>query len=79
MSRVVWLLPAPVRTAHTATTGTFAGSIVASGPSSTKLAPAARTLLAAVHHVLVRDVRVGEHDLVDLELADRAPPARSSG
>lgn len=46
MYLVVWLLPQPVRTAQTATTGTEAVSIVASGPSSVKLAPAAMTSLA---------------------------------
>jgi len=40
---LVWLLPAPVRTAHTATTGLLLGSIVASGPSRVKSAPAAST------------------------------------
>ena len=46
MARVVWLLPTPVRTAQTATMGMHALSIVASGPSSTKFAPAASTWLA---------------------------------
>ena len=41
--RVVWLLPAPVRTAHTDTTGTFAFSMLAFGPMSRKSAPQART------------------------------------
>ncbi len=44
--RVVWLLPEPVRTAHTATTGTFASSMVAPGPSRTKFAPFDMTWLA---------------------------------
>ena len=44
--RVVWLLPAPVRTAQTATTGTVASSIVSFGPSSSKFAPVASTRLA---------------------------------
>ena len=43
---VVWDLPDPVRTAHTATTGTAATSSVCLGPSSRKSAPAARTLEA---------------------------------
>ena len=43
IARVVWLLPTPVRTAVTATTGTSASSIVASGPSRRKFAPAAIT------------------------------------
>ena len=42
MRRLVWLLPLPVRTAQTATTGLAAWSIVRSGPSSRKSAPAAR-------------------------------------
>ena len=41
--RVVWLLPAPVRTAHTETTGTFAFSMLAFGPISRKSAPQAST------------------------------------
>ena len=45
-ARVVWDLPTPVRTAVTATVGTVALSIVASGPRSTKLAPAAITIEA---------------------------------
>ena len=39
MYRVVWLLPQPVRTAHTATTGTRAASIVASGPEQDEVRP----------------------------------------
>jgi hypothetical protein len=39
-------LPEPVRTAQTATVGTFALSVVSFGPRSVKLAPAARTSLA---------------------------------
>jgi hypothetical protein len=39
--RLVWLLPLPVRTAHTATTGFSLVNIVARGPSSVKSAPAA--------------------------------------
>ena len=46
IARVVWLLPEPVRTAQTETTGTVAVSIVARGPSRTKFAPAACTWLA---------------------------------
>ena len=46
IARVVWLLPEPVRTAQTATTGTVAFSIVSFGPSSSKFAPAASTSLA---------------------------------
>jgi hypothetical protein len=42
MRRLVGLLPEPVRTAVTATTGFDASSIVAFGPSSMKSAPAAR-------------------------------------
>ena len=38
---VVWLLPLPVRTAHTATTGTRAASMVWSAPSRRKSAPSA--------------------------------------
>ena len=41
--RAVWLLPAPVRTAQTATTGTLARSIVDRGPISRKSAPADST------------------------------------
>ena len=39
--RVVWLLPQPVRTAHTDTTGRLDTSIVSRVPSSRKSAPAA--------------------------------------
>ena len=42
IARLVWLLPLPVRTEQTATTGTGHGIIVARGPSSVKSAPAAR-------------------------------------
>ena len=41
--RVVWLLPAPVRVAQTATTGLRLRSMVRSGPSRVKSAPAAST------------------------------------
>ena len=41
--RLVWLLPQPVRTAQTATTGFVLSSIVELGPSSRKSAPAAIT------------------------------------
>jgi hypothetical protein len=44
IARVVCDLPTPVRTAVTATVGTVGCSIVASGPSSEKLAPAAITV-----------------------------------
>ena len=69
-SRLVWLLPAPVRTAHTATTGFSLSSIVERGPSSVKSAPAASGDRRPLHHLLVGDVRVGEDDLVH--------PARSA-
>ena len=39
--RVVWLLPAPVRTAQTATTGLLLGSMVRREPTMQKSAPAA--------------------------------------
>jgi hypothetical protein len=41
--RLVWLLPHPVRTAQTATTGFDEPSIVASGPSKRKSAPVEST------------------------------------
>ena len=41
MWRVVWLLPEPVRTAQTATTGFSEVSIVSRGESSRNAAPAA--------------------------------------
>ena len=41
--RVVWLLPQPVRTAHTETTGLLLLIMVSRGPSRMKLAPAAMT------------------------------------
>ena len=47
-------------------------SIVASGPSKRKFAPGRERLARLVHHVLVRDVGVGEHHVVHLELADQA-------
>jgi len=37
--RVVWLLPAPVRTAHTAMTGLVLLTMTLSGPISMKSAP----------------------------------------
>jgi hypothetical protein len=40
--RAVWLLPLPVRTAPTATTGTPTRSMVSAGPRRRTLAPAAR-------------------------------------
>ena len=43
MWRVVWLLPEPVRTAQTATTGLEEVSIVRCGESRLYEAPAART------------------------------------
>ena len=52
--RLVWLLPQPVRTAQTATTGFVLSSIVAFGPSSVKSAPAASTIDALCMTVLVR-------------------------
>ena len=42
--RLVWLLPQPVRTAVTATTGFVASSIVERGPRSRKSAPAASAI-----------------------------------
>ena len=41
--RVVWLLPQPVRTAQTETTGWVERSMVAPAPSSLKFAPQAKT------------------------------------
>ena len=43
MNREAGLLPAPVRTASTAMTGTEHGTVVLPGPSSEKSAPAANT------------------------------------
>ena len=68
--RVVWLLPEPVRTAQTETTGLRLLIIVSPGPRRTKLAPAAMDLGGLVHDVLVGDVAVGEDDLVDLVVGD---------
>ena len=59
------------RTAHTATTGTVAFSIVSFGPRSEKVAPAGEGLARLVHDVLVAHVGVREHDLVDLSVADQ--------
>jgi hypothetical protein len=42
--RLVWLLPAPVRVAHTATTGLVLCSIDARGPTRRKSAPAAMAI-----------------------------------
>ena len=42
-ARVVWLLPAPVRTAQTETTGTFAFSMLAFGPDQPEVGAAAST------------------------------------
>ena len=63
--RAICDLPQPVRTAETAITGTRRGSIVRSGPSRTKSAPARERARAGVHDRGVRDVAVGEDDLVD--------------
>ncbi len=41
IARLVWLLPLPVRTEHTATTGTGLSIIVERAPSRLKSAPAA--------------------------------------
>jgi len=44
--RLVWLLPQPVRTAQTETTGLVLLTMVSLGPSRTNVAPAAWTWLA---------------------------------
>jgi len=44
--RLVWLLPDPVRTAHTEITGTLDSSMVSFQPIRRKSAPAARTIEA---------------------------------
>ena len=68
--RVVWLLPHPVRVAQTATTGFVRAEHRRVGPISLKSAPAASTWDALCMTVLVREVGVGEHDLVDGVRAD---------
>ena len=68
--RLVWLLPEPVRTAQTETTGLRLLIIVSSGPRRTKLAPAAMDLGGLVHDVGVGEVAVGEMDVVDLVVGD---------
>ena len=45
-ARLVWLFPAPVRVAQTATTGRAERSMVRRAPRSWKSAPAALALLA---------------------------------
>ncbi len=66
--RVVWLLPEPVRTAQTETTGLVDLICVFFMPIRRKSAPAASTVRSLVHDVLVRHVAVGKHDLVDLQI-----------
>lgn len=58
--RVVWDFPDPVRTAHTATTGTRAGSWVARGDEP-EVGPGRGGNRRPLHHVPVGDVGVGEH------------------
>ena len=69
-ARLVCDLPLPVRTAHTATTGFEDGSMVLAGEAREKPAPAASARRGQVHHLLVRDVRVGEDHLVHAVAAD---------
>ncbi len=68
--RLVWLLPEPVRTAQTETTGLRLLIIVSSGPRRTKLAPGGQDLGGLVHDVFVGEVAVGEDDVVDLVAGD---------
>ena len=69
--REVWLLPQPVRTAQTETTGFVLLTIVSSGPRRTKRRPGRLDLGGLVHDVLVGDVAVGEVDLGDAVLPDQ--------
>ena len=63
--RLVWLLPQPVRTAQTETTGFSLSSIVAFGPSRREVGAGSEHDRRLVHDLLVREVGVGEDDLVD--------------
>src|SRR4029453_15333545 len=63
---VVWLLPAPVRTAHTATTGTEADSSVCRGPRRPESRPGPQYLGGDVHDVDVADGGVAKPPLVDV-------------
>ena len=71
MARVVCDFPAPVRTAHAAMTGMSLSSIEAFGPMSEKSAPAREDARCLVHDVDVREVRVGEVNLIDTETPDQ--------
>ena len=68
--RVVWLLPAPVRTAQTATTGFVLLSIVRRALEHHEVGAGGVDERGAVHHVVVGHVAVREDHLVDLERAD---------
>ncbi len=68
--RVVWLLPAPVRTAHTATTGLLLVSQVVLVPISRKVGAGGQHLRCLVHDILMGHVGIGKDHLVYAVLAD---------
>ena len=74
--RVVWLLPLPVRTAQTETTGTRAASMRGLRAEQPEVGAAGEHPRGLVHHGLVRHVAVGEDHLVDLQLADQLAQLR---
>ncbi len=68
--RLVWLLPDPVRTAQTETTGLLALDHRGIGPEEDEIGPGGHGLRGLVHDVFMGDVAVGEMDVVDLVLGD---------
>jgi hypothetical protein len=64
--RLVWLLPAPVRVAHTATTGLGAVQHRRARAHQAEVRAGRHGDRCLVHDLLVRRVGVGQHDLVDL-------------
>ena len=69
--RVVWLLPEPVRTAHTETTGLMDLIWVAFGAHQAEISPGCQNLGGFVHDQFVRHIAVGENDLVDFVFMDQ--------
>ena len=66
--REVWLLPQPVRTAPTAMTGFELFSIVSLRAEEHEVRARRLHDRGNGHHVLVGDVAVGEHAVVDLQV-----------
>ena len=70
MWRVVWLLPEPVRTAQIAIDRLRRLQLGRARPHQPVVGAGGQDARADVHHVLVRDVGVGEDDLVGLLAGD---------